>query len=213
MRRKYGSRTSQRAYRIEHDRYSECQFRVRLSRVEGIIKTLSRLCNVEKPKLKFRSMRKTLGHYQTSKKLITNSSYESTIRFGTIVHEFAHHLNFIKDHTCGHDAQFFRALDRVYTVAKDRYAKLIEKNRDAALAYKETQRQSDSIQIDARRQFRIGQRVSFNTRRGERIQAVVKDILPKNIRVQELENFERHWSKDLRSWRVSPSLLKLVESA
>ena len=204
MRRAWGMRTSQRAYEIERVRYADCQFGVPLTSVKEIIVELSKLMNVRTPYLKFRRMSRTTGNYRPFRNLITISSHDPTIRFGTIVHEFAHHVNYALDGKQGHDVYFMKTLDKCYTVAKERYYNLIVRGADNAKQVVQSRVKRETVLADSRSKFHIGQDVYFATRAGRCIKGTVHGINRRTITI-------KNCSDGSMGYRVSPNLVKIME--
>lgn len=206
---RYGIRASQRAYKIERAKYPEWKFQISLSSVKSVIEDLSKHFDVSIPSVRFRKMSRTLGIYRAHNRSITISRELDTIRFSTILHEFAHHLNFIKNSRSGHDKYFLNSLDKVYDVAKILYSSLREQHKESALheqrRWERAKTDAWHRVLDAQSQFRIGQRVAFENRKNELVTCTVYRVNRTTITIKNCDNGSR-------GYRVSPNLLKIVEA-
>jgi len=209
---RYGVRTSFRAYRIEEDKYSEWQFKVSLNSATEIIKRLAQAFEVSIPTVKFRRMRRTSGNYRPIFRQITLNSSYSTIEASTAIHEFAHHLNYVKNHKSGHDEYFQGELDLAYGKAKELYFGLLERHANEGVEVIQKRRQAElerkedleTSRLVLKSRFSKGQRVVFRDRNGGQLEAVVERINKKTLTVKD--DFGRGW----RIGVANPSL-KAVE--
>ena len=204
---RYGKKRSVRAYRIEGVKYPEWQFQIPLTKVLGIIVELSRVLGVSVPRLKFRSMRRTHGNYRAFTKCITISSFHNTIACSTVIHEFGHHLNSVRNNRTGHDEYFLDSLDKVYAVAKESYSKLAESNKEFAYAHQAEQesivaRRAQRVE-ESRSKFSVGQRVSFKGRYGGAVEGKIYNVNRKTITVKECNDGSRGWRVGLNNSEIN----------
>lgn len=114
-----------KAYQWEHETFPEFQnVQVCSDTQQKLVRKLARHFKTPKPALQHTRINDTHGRY-----IHPNAYHASTIRtaqnstLGTLCHEFAHHLAYLKHgRGVGHDKRFKKQLKKVYTFAK-RYIK------------------------------------------------------------------------------------------